>query len=448
MTINKVLIANRGEIAVRIIRACKELGLKTVAVYSTADNEALHAKLADESICIGGPKPSESYLNIPAIISVAEATQADAVHPGYGFLSENAEFAEICGRCGLTFIGPQVRHIRLMGDKAKARRMAEKAGVPTIPGDSKGFLEASEALEVAKNIGFPVLLKECAGGGGRGIKIVRDSQDFELAFNTATIEVKNAFGDGTLLVEKFLEKVRHVEVQIIGDRFSNVVHVGTRDCSMQRRYQKLLEESLAPNLSESLIKKLEEASIKLAKEVNYSSLGTMEFLVDTKNDKFYFIEMNTRLQVEHPVSEMVSQIDLVKEQINVASGKGLSVSQEDISFNGHAIELRINAEDPKTKMPSPGTITSYHQPNGMGIRVESAMYQGYTIPPYYDSLIAKLIAFGNTRQDCINKLLIALDEFFIEGIKTNIDIFKKILSDKDFVSTDIYTKFLEDKNLA
>ena len=448
MTIKKVLIANRGEIAIRIIRACKEMGLKTVAVYSTADSQALHAKLADESICIGGPKPLESYLNIPAIISVAEATEADAIHPGYGFLSENAEFAEICGRCGLTFIGPQVRHIRLMGDKAKARRMAEKAGVPTIPGDSKGFVEPYEALEVAKKIGFPILLKACAGGGGRGMKVVRDDKDFELAFETATNEVKNAFGDGTLLVEKFLEKVRHVEVQIIGDRFSNVVHIGTRDCSMQRRYQKVLEESMAPNLPESLVRRLEDASIKLAKEVNYSSLGTMEFFFFLKNDKFYFIEMNTRLQVEHPVTEMVSQIDLVKEQINVASGNELSFKQEDITFRGHAIELRINAEDPVTKMPSPGKITSYHEPNGMGIRIESAMYQDYTIPPFYDSLIAKLIAYGNTREDCIKKLLIALDEYLIEGIKTNIDMYRQILTNNDFINTDIYTKFLEEKNLA
>lgn len=448
MTINKVLIANRGEIAVRIIRACKELGLKTVAVYSTADNEALHAKLADQSVCIGGPRPLESYLNIPAIISVAEATEADAIHPGYGFLSENAEFAEICGRCGLTFIGPQVRHIRLMGDKAKARRMAEKAGVPTIPGDSRGFTEASEALEVAKSIGFPVLLKACAGGGGRGMKIVRNESEFEKAFNTATNEVKNAFGDGTLLIEKFLEKVRHVEVQVIGDRFSNVVHIGTRDCSMQRRYQKVLEESLAPNLPQDLVEALEDASIKLAEAVNYSSLGTMEFLVDTNNNEFYFIEMNTRLQVEHPVTEMVSQIDLVKEQINVAAGNELSFTQDDVSFKGHAIELRINAEDPVTRMPSPGTITLYHQPNGMGIRVESAMYQGYTIPPYYDSLIAKLIAYGRTRKECINKLLIALDEYLISGIKTNIDMYKTILTNEDFVNVDIYTKFLEEKKLA
>lgn len=448
MTINKVLIANRGEIALRIIRACKELGLKTVAVYSTADSEALHAKFADESICIGGPKPVDSYLNIPALISVAEATEADAVHPGYGFLSENAEFAEICGRCGLTFIGPQVRHIRLMGDKAKARRMAEKAGVPTIPGDSRGFEVAYEAKAVAEEIGFPVLLKACLGGGGRGMKIVRDVNDFEQAFNMATQEVKNAFGDGTLLVEKFLEKVRHVEVQIIGDRFSNVVHIGTRDCSIQRRYQKVLEESMAPNLSDELVNKLEEASIKLAQSVNYSSLGTMEFLVDVKTNKYYFIEMNTRLQVEHPVTEMVSQIDLVKEQINVAAGNELSFSQDDISFSGHAMELRINAEDPVTKMPSPGKIELYHQPNGMGIRVESAMYQGYTIPPFYDSLIAKLIAYGKDRKECIDKLLIALDEYVVDGIKTNIDMYKKILTNKNFVNVDIYTKFLEEKKLA
>ncbi|MGI6680579.1 MAG: acetyl-CoA carboxylase biotin carboxylase subunit [Bdellovibrionota bacterium] len=448
MTIEKVLVANRGEIAVRIIRACRELGLKTVAVYSTADSEALHTKLSDESICIGGPAPLESYLNIPALIAVAEATEANAIHPGYGFLSESAEFAEIGGSCGFTFIGPQVRHIRLMGDKAKARRMAEKAGVPTIPGDSKGFLEASEALEVAKSIGFPVLLKACAGGGGRGMKIVNNADDFTQAFNTATSEVKNAFGDGTLLVEKFLEKVRHVEVQVIGDRFANVVHIGTRDCSLQRRYQKVLEEALAPNLPSDLIEALEEASVKLAKSVNYSSLGTMEFLVDVKNNKFYFIEMNTRLQVEHPVTEMVSQIDLVKEQINVAMGKELSFEQKDVSFSGHAIELRINAEDPITRMPSPGTITSYHQPNGMGIRVESAMYQGYTIPPFYDSLIAKLIAYGKTREDCIKKLLVALDEYYIDGIKTNIDMYRKILTDKDFLDVNIYTKFLEEKNLA
>ncbi len=447
MVIKKVLVANRGEIAVRIIRACHELGLKTVAIYSTADSQALHTKLAGESVCIGGPKPLESYLNIPSIIAVAEATQAEAIHPGYGFLSENAEFAEICGSCGFTFIGPAVRHIRLMGDKAKARRIAEKAGVATIPGDSRGFLNASEALEVAKKIGFPVLLKACAGGGGRGMKIVEDEDHFLQAFNTATSEVKNAFGDGTLLVEKYLEKVRHVEVQVLGDRFGNVVHLGTRDCSMQRRYQKVLEEAMAPNLPESLRKEIQDSALKLATSVNYSSLGTMEFLVDIKNNKFYFIEMNTRLQVEHPVTEMVSSIDLVKEQIKSSEGKELSFSQEDIHFSGHAIELRINAEDPETNMPCPGLITSYHNPGGMGVRVESAIYQGYTIPPFYDSLIAKLIVHANTRQECINKLLIALDEYMIDGIKTNMSLYKRILTNQDFRDVNIHTKFLEENKI-
>lgn len=443
----KVLIANRGEIAVRVIRACHELGIKTVAVHSVADKDALHVKLASESICIGPSLAKESYLKITSIMSAAVATGADAIHPGYGFLSENAGFAEICGSCGITFIGPSVRNMRVMGDKARARRTADKVGVPTIPGESKGLLDAQEALAVANRAGFPILLKACAGGGGRGMKIVHDPEDFESLFRTGQREVEAAFGDGHLLVEKYLPRVRHVECQIVGDHFQNVIHLGVRDCSIQRRYQKLIEEAPSPGLPEDMRQAIQDAAVELGKAVNYSNVGTIEFLVDLENRKFYFIEMNTRLQVEHPVTEMLSDTDIVKEQIRVAAGLELSRTQKDVHLSGHAMEVRINAEDPRTLIPSPGLITSYHPPGGHGVRVDSALYSGYTVLPYYDSLVSKLIVRGQDRATCINKLLVALDEYIIEGIRTNIDLHRRILRHPDFQSGNIYTKFLENVNL-
>ncbi len=444
---NKVLIANRGEIAVRVIRACHELGIKTVAVHSTADKDALHVKLATESVCIGPALAKESYLNITAIIAAALATRADAIHPGYGFLSENHNFAEICGSCGITFIGPSVRNMKVMGDKARARRAADKAGVPTIPGDSKGVIEFAEALEIAKRIEFPILLKACAGGGGRGMKIVNTEEDFEGAFQTAKREVENAFGDGHLLVEKYLPKVRHIEVQLAADNFQNVIHLGLRDCSIQRRYQKLIEESPSPGLPPEIAEQILNSAVELAKSVGYTNVGTVEFLYDVASKKYYFIEMNTRLQVEHPVTEMVTDTDLVKEQIRLAAGLELSYSQKDIKSTGHVIELRLNAEDARTLIPSPGLVTSYHPPGGHGVRVDSALYQGYTVQPYYDSLVSKLIVRAHTRGDCIRKLLVALDEYIIDGIRTNADLHKKILAHPAFVEGEHHTKFLESVNI-
>ncbi len=443
----KVLIANRGEIALRIIRACHELGIKTVAIHSKADVDALHVKLASESVCIGPALPKESYLNIASIMSAATATGADAIHPGYGFLSENASFAEICGSCGITFIGPSVKNMRVMGDKARARRAAEKAGVPTIPGDSKGYLERSEAIQAAESIGYPVLLKACAGGGGRGMKIVNSTEEFNATFDTAQREVEAAFGDGHLLVEKYLPRVRHVEVQIAGDRFGNVIHLGVRDCSMQRRYQKLIEESPSPGLPLEVQESLQNCAVELGKSVGYGSVGTVEFLVDWDTKKYYFIEMNTRLQVEHPVTELATDTDIVKEQIRIAAGEELSIRQEDVHISGHTIEVRINAEDPRNQLPSPGLINSYHPPGGHGVRVDSALYSGYTVQPYYDSLICKLIVRGIDRQACIQKLLVALDEFIIEGIKTNIELHRRLLQHPDFVDGNFHTKFLDTAKL-
>jgi acetyl-CoA carboxylase biotin carboxylase subunit len=443
----KVLVANRGEIALRIIRACHELGIKTVAVHSKADEDALHVKLATESVCIGPALAKESYLNIASIMSAAVATRADAIHPGYGFLSENAAFAEICASCGITFIGPTVRSMRIMGDKARARRVADKVGVPTIPGDSKGLLDAAEALKVADKAGYPILLKACAGGGGRGMKIVKGPEEFVATFQTAQREVEAAFGDGHLLVEKYLPKVRHIEVQVAGDLSHNAIHLGIRDCSIQRRYQKVIEESPSIGLPESLQNQIQDAALELIKSVNYSSLGTVEFLADLEANKFYFIEMNTRLQVEHPVTEMVTDVDLVKEQIRLAAGMELSWQQKDIKITGHAIEARINAEDPRTLIPSPGLIKSYHPPGGNGVRVDSAIYAGYSVKPYYDSLISKLIVRDKDRASCIKKLLVALDEYLIDGISTNIELHRRILSHPDFQSGNFSTKFLDQVQL-
>ncbi len=439
----KVLIANRGEIALRIIRACHELGIKTVAVHSTADASALHVKLATESVCIGPPAATDSYLNMNAIITAAAATGAEAIHPGYGFLSENGAFAEICGQCGITFIGPSVKAMRMMGDKAKAREAAEKFGVPTVPGSLGAGTDAKAALKEAEAIGFPVLIKAVAGGGGRGMKIVHDPADFEKLFEQAKREVEAAFKDPNVYIEKYIAKARHVEVQIAGDRFHNVIHLGERDCSIQRRYQKLIEESPAPNLRPETRARLHESAVRLAKAIGYTSVGTMEYLYDPDSEEFYFIEMNTRLQVEHPVTELVTSTDIVQEQICIAAGYELSYSQEDIIPRGHAIEARINAEDPITMAPSPGEVIGYHAPGGLGIRVDSALYDRYRVPPYYDSLIAKIIARGRTRDEAIRKLLVALDECIIGGIKTNMDLHRRVLNHPEFYSGNVYTKLID-----
>jgi acetyl-CoA carboxylase biotin carboxylase subunit len=439
----KVLIANRGEIAVRIIRACHQLGIKTVAIHSKADIDALHVKLASESVCIGPALAKESYLNIASIMSAATATGADAIHPGYGFLSENPAFAEICSSCGIIFIGPTVRNMRMMGDKARARRAADKAGVPTIPGDSQGYTNSDEAFEIAKKVGFPILLKACAGGGGRGMKVVENADSFKGMFSTAQREVEAAFGDGHLLVEKYLPKVRHIEVQIAGDLAGNVIHLGIRDCSIQRRHQKVIEEAPSIGLSPELQEQIQNAAVELGKSVGYTNVGTVEFLADLVNNKFYFIEMNTRLQVEHPVTEMVTDTDIVKEQIRLAMGNELTIAQDSVVMKGHVIEARINAEDPKTLIPSPGLVTAYHAPGGHGVRVDSALYSGYTVQPYYDSLIAKLVVKGEDRNSCIEKLIVALDEFIIEGIRTNIELHRRILRHPDFVMGKHHTKFLD-----
>ena len=439
----KVLIANRGEIAVRVIRACHELGIRTVAVHSTADSNALHVKLANESVCIGPAASTESYLNTTAIISAAVATGADAIHPGYGFLSENASFAEICHQCGITFIGPSVRNMMLMSDKARARRLAMKYDVPTVPGSDAAGVDPHKALEEAERIGFPVLIQATAGGGGRGMKIVHDPSDFVRLFEQAKREVEAAFSDPNVYVEKFIAESRHVEVQIIGDKNHNIIHLGERDCSIQRRYQKLIEECPAVGLSEQTRGRLHEAAVRLATAINYSNVGTMEFLYDSVADSFYFIEMNTRLQVEHPVTEMVTLIDIVKEQILVAAGRELSLTQKDVYLNGHAIEARINAEDPVTFTPSPGEIVGYHPPGGFGVRVDSAVYDRYKVPPYYDSLIAKIIARGKNRDEAIDKLLVALDECIIGGIKTNLDLHHRVLNHPDFRAGRLHTKLLD-----
>ncbi len=439
----KVLIANRGEIAVRIIRACHELGIKTVAVHSTADADALHVKLANESVCIGPPSPTESYLNVSSLIAAAVATGAEAVHPGYGFLSENAAFAEICGQCGITFIGPKVRHMRLMGDKAVARRLAIKHDVPVVPGSASAGTSVEEALESAKKIGFPVLIKAVAGGGGRGMKIVHEPEEFARLFEQASREVEAAFGDPSLYIERFIPTARHVEVQIIGDSHHNVVHLGERDCSTQRRYQKLVEESPAPLLSDKTRAAMHESAVRLAQAIGYCSCGTLEYLLDPDTQEFFFIEMNTRLQVEHPVTELVTLTDIVKEQIWVAAGRELSFTQSDLEFKGHAIEVRVNAEDPYTFVPSPGLVDGYHPPGGLGVRVDSAIYDRYKIPPFYDSLIAKIIVRGNTREEAIQKMIVALSECIIGGITTNLPLLMKVLQNRDFAEGKVHTKLLD-----
>lgn len=439
----KVLIANRGEIALRVIRACRELGVETVAVYSEADRESLHVRFADDDVCIG-PAPSRlSYLRIPQIIAAAEITGADAIHPGYGFLAENAEFAEKCAASNITFIGPTGEQIRQMGDKATARRLAAEAGVPTVPG-SKGTIEdPDEALTVADEIGFPVIIKATAGGGGKGMRIARDAEDFQQLFGLAQNEALAAFGNGSVYVEKYLEQPRHVEIQVLGDTHGTVVHLGERDCSVQRRHQKLIEESPSPALTVAGRTAMGDAAVRLAKNIGYVGAGTIEFLLD-RDSKFYFMEMNTRIQVEHPVTEMVTSFDLVKEQIRIAAGEMCSFKGNGQRLRGHAIECRVNAEDPyRNFQPSPGTITAYHPPGGPGVRVDTHVYAGYTVPPFYDSLLAKVIVHGNDREEALLRMGQALDSFILEGVTTTIPFLARVIRHPAFARGDVDTRFLE-----
>jgi acetyl-CoA carboxylase, biotin carboxylase subunit len=444
--INKILIANRGEIALRIIRACKDLGIKTVAVHSEVDINSLHVRFADESVCIGPAKSELSYLNIPAIISAAEISGAEAIHPGYGFLAENPNFAEICETCQFKFIGPSPQIIRLMGDKCKAKEVMKKAGVPIIPGSDEPIQNMEQAIEIANSTGYPVIIKAKAGGGGRGMRIVHNDATLKTGINLLKTEAANAFGDPDLYIEKYITNARHIEIQIMGDEHGNIVHLGERDCTLQRRHQKLLEESPSPAINAELRKKISDAALKGAKKVGYFSAGTMEFLVQP-DGKFYFIEMNTRIQVEHPVTEMVTGLPLVEEQIKIASGNKLSFTQKDITSTGHSIECRINAENPKTFAPCPGIITTYNVPGGLGVRVDTAAYSQYTVLPYYDSLVAKLIVHADTRENAIKRMGRALDEFIIEGIDTTIPFHKKILTDYNFYSANFDTGFIENFSL-
>ncbi len=439
----KVLIANRGEIAVRIIRACRSLDIATVAVYSTVDKDALHVRLADESVCIGPPAPASSYLNIPAIVSAALSFGADAVHPGYGFLSENADFAEACQRSGLVFIGPRVRNIKLMGDKPRARRIMEKAKVAVLPGTTAAVSDVRELQAVAAQIGFPVLLKAAAGGGGRGLRIAHDPHELASLFGIARDEGEKAFGNGSLYVEKYLEQARHIEFQILGDQHRNVIHLGERECSIQRRYQKLIEEAPSPALTKRQRDRMGAAAVKAARAVGYTNVGTIEFLVDARG-RFYFIEMNTRVQVEHPVTEMTTGIDIVQAGIRSAAGEPLAWKQRDITARGHAIECRIVAEDPRSMLPSPGRIRGYAAPGGIGIRVESGVADNSLVPMHYDSLVAKLIATGTSREEAIRRMRTALAEYQVGGIKTNIPFHQRILQDPDFLAGNIHTKYLDE----
>ena len=426
---DKILIANRGEIALRILRAAKELGIQTVAVHSTADRDAMHVKLADESVCIGPPSARESYLNIPALLAACEITGAEAIHPGYGFLSENARFAEILADHNITFIGPKAEHIRIMGDKIEAKRTAKALGIPCVPGSEGGITDDVEAMRVAREIGYPVLVKAASGGGGRGMKVARTEADLSNALQNARTEAKAAFGDDAVYLEKYLEKPRHIEIQILGDGLGNAIHLGERDCSLQRRHQKVLEESPSPALNAEQRADIGEICAAAMRKLKYSGAGTIEFLYE--EDKFYFIEMNTRIQVEHPVTEMITGIDLVNEQIRIAAGSPLSIRQEDVRFEGAAIECRVNAEHHATFRPSPGKIAYYHPPGGLGVRVDSAVYQGYTIPPNYDSLVGKLIVHGRNRTEALMRLRRALDEFIVDGIDTTLPLFRTLVRNAD-----------------
>ncbi len=440
---SKILIANRGEIALRIIRTCREMGIRTVAVYSEADIDSLHVKLADEAVCIGEAPGIKSYLNIPAIISAAEITDVEAIHPGYGFLAEDAHFAEICESCNITFIGPRPETMRLMGDKLAAKNTVKRVGLPVIPGSNKVIKSKDDALAVAKKMKYPVILKAAAGGGGRGMRICHNDVRLISALLTAQREAEATFGSSDIYIEKYIEGPRHIEVQLIGDSKGNVVHLGERDCSIQRRHQKIIEESPSPALNEKTRKRICELAVKAARSVNYAGAGTIEFLLD-KNNNFYFMEMNTRIQVEHPVTEMVTGIDLLREQIAVASGKKLSVKQENVKLNGWAIESRINAEDPDNGfMPCPGEITAYIPPGGRGVRLDTHVCAGYAIPPYYDSMIGKLITWGSTRTEAIDIMKRALEEYTIKPVKTTIPFLRKIFNDPAFVKGDITTRFIE-----
>ena len=438
---DKILIANRGEIALRVHRACQEMGIRTVAVHSEADADAMHVKLADESVCIGPPPAAQSYLNVPSIIAAAEITNAQAIHPGYGFLSENARFAEIVEAHGLTFIGPKPETIRLMGDKITAKQAAIEAGIPVVPGSDGAIEDMGEARRVAREIGFPVLIKAASGGGGRGMKVAEDEASLETALQTAAIEAKAAFGDGAVYIEKYLGKPRHIEIQVLADAHGDVIHLGERDCSLQRRHQKILEEAPSVALDEAARAKIGETVTKAVQAIGYRGAGTVEFLYE--NGEFYFIEMNTRLQVEHPVTEAITGIDLVREQILIADGQPLDLAQEDIILEGWAIECRINAEDPVNFTPSPGKVTDFHAPGGLGVRFDSGLYAGYAIPPYYDSMIGKLIVHGRDRDEALMRLRRALQETVIGGIKTTIPLHLELLKEPDFLAGDYHIRWLE-----
>lgn len=438
----KILIANRGEIAVRIIRACRELGIKTVAVYSEADREALHTQLADEAVCIGPAAAAESYLNMESILSACIATKADAIHPGFGFLSENSRFVELCEKCNITFIGPSASMIDKMGNKSEARKTMMEAGVPVVPGTKEPVYDAKRGKELAEQIGYPVMIKASSGGGGKGMRVSEGPEDFEENFKVAQLESVRGFADNTMYIEKYIQDPRHIEFQIIADKFGNVVQLGERDCSIQRHHQKVIEESPSIALTPQLREEMGAAAVRAAKAVGYESAGTIEFLLD-RNKKFYFMEMNTRIQVEHPVTEMVSGVDLIKEMISIAQGDPLSVKQDEIHLQGHAMECRINAEDPAHNFrPCPGIIEQVHLPGGNGVRIDTAVYSGYEIPPYYDSMIAKVIVHGRDRREAIDKMRSTLGELIIEGVTTNVDFQYEILNNEDFQSGDITTDFI------
>jgi len=441
--LKKVLIANRGEIALRVIRACRELGLETVAVYSEADRESLHVRFADDDVCIGPPPSRSSYLKIPNIIAAAEITGADAIHPGYGFLAENAEFADTCKASNITFVGPSGDQIRQMGDKATARRLAADAGVPTVPGSPGTIDDPDEALAFAESIGFPVIIKATAGGGGKGMRIAHEMEQFPQLFGLAQNEALAAFNNGAVYVEKYIERPRHVEIQVMGDSYGKVIHLGERDCSVQRRHQKLVEESPSPALTPALRERMGDAAVALASNIGYVGAGTLEFLLDT-DGSFYFMEMNTRIQVEHPVTEMVTSFDLVKEQLRIAGGEPISFQGDGRRLRGHAIECRINAEDPaRNFQPCPGLITAYHPPGGPGVRVDTHVYAGYTVPPYYDSLLAKVIVHGNDRDEALTRMGQALDSFILEGVTTTIPFLARVIRHPDFAASHVDTRFLE-----
>ena len=439
---DKILIANRGEIALRVLRACKELGIPTVAVHSTADEDAMHVRLADESVCIGPPPAKDSYLNIPALLAACEITGADAVHPGYGFLSENARFAEILGEHNVYFIGPRPEHIRLMGDKIAAKRAASELGIPIVPGSDGGVFSDAEAFQLARDIGFPVMLKAAAGGGGRGMKVIRSGDEMAAGLAVARAEAQAAFGDDTVYLERYLARPRHIEIQVLGDGKGRAIHLGERDCSLQRRHQKVWEEGPSPALNTATRDTIGEIVAKAMREIKYLGVGTVEFLYE--DGKFNFIEMNTRIQVEHPVTEMITDIDLVVEQIRVAAGGDLTLTQDNVKCHGHAVECRINAENPVSFRPSPGKIVHYHPPGGLGVRVDSAVYHGYAIPPFYDSLVGKLVVHGKTRSECLMRLKRALDEFVVDGVETTLPLFRALAREKDIIDGDYHIHWLEE----